>query len=129
MRRFAVPLPLLGAACVACWRPTATTATGPSSDALAVLPARTPHFLPPPFALGSGVRTTFGGARPLAPAVPARPFSLSWPFSFGTNQISSSVDPTWAPMFVMTMAMHYPALLNRNLLYPFALLVLMTGGL
>ena len=86
--------------------------------------ATPPFFRPaePPFAM-------MGGARPLAPTAPAAPFSLSWPFSFGTNQISSSVDPTFAPMFIMTMAMHFPGLLNRNLLYPFALLVLMTGGL
>ena len=49
--------------------------------------------------------------------------------SFGQSEWTAPSDPTFAPMFVTTLAMNYPAFLNRNMLMPLSLLVSLTGGL
>ena len=70
-----------------------------------------------------------GGARPAAPLLAPRPMPSWWPFSFGQSEWTAPSDPTFAPMFVTTLAMNYPAFLNRNMLMPLSLLVSLTGGL
>ena len=90
-------------------------------------PAGAPHFSRPgqlaaPLLFG-------GGARPAAPLLAPRPMPSWWPFSFGQSEWSAPMDPTFAPMFVTTLAMNYPAFLNRNMLMPLSLLVSLTGGL
>ena len=49
-------------------------------------------------------------------------------FSAFTNEWWPHVDPTFMPMFIMTLCQHNTAFLNRNILYPFSLLTMMTGG-
>ena len=90
-------------------------------------PAGAPHFSRPgqlaaPLLFG-------GGARPAAPLLAPRPMPSWWPFSFGQSEWTAPSDPTFAPMFVTTLAMNYPAFMNRNMLMPLSLLVSLTGGL